>query len=378
MKHLDVACKFLFHRRPFYVQFQVTARCNLRCRFCDISSSLRAHRELAVKEMVPIAENLAKLRLYNIVITGGEPLMREDLPHVVALFKRYLPSVTIQTNSLALTEEKARALASSGLDGLSVSLDSLNPDVQDFLNNRGGSWQTTMERIALISSVLGNECLLVLNTCFSPTNAVEIPSLISFAHDIGWKIGIVPVHAGHKAEGFLLRRDVNVGWEKQHLRIVDDVVHMKMQPRLRHVVFSPLSYLEQFKVFMNDGTTHWRERFNSGVCDSPNLYFAVKPDGCFAICHEYGTMRDVFVQDAEFPSRFDSLLEETRAVRKACPGCLYGCYPVYTAAFHSLRHFVRLLSASRLTRVRPKALSSEEILQLAETHRAANSLPCPN
>ena len=113
-----------------YLRLSVTDRCNLRCRYCMPAQGVEwvPHSALLrYEEMVRLTALLARLGVDTVRLTGGEPLVRRDLDRLVGALKttRGIRSVTLTTNALLL-ERQLPALLRAGLDGVNVSLDTLD------------------------------------------------------------------------------------------------------------------------------------------------------------------------------------------------------------------------------------------------------------
>ena len=116
------------------LRISVTDRCNFRCTYCMPKEVFGPdypylpHGELLTfEEIVRVARAFARHGVRKIRLTGGEPLLRKDLPVLVAQLRAALPGVelTLTTNGSAL-KAHAAALKAAGLDRLTVSLDSLD------------------------------------------------------------------------------------------------------------------------------------------------------------------------------------------------------------------------------------------------------------
>jgi cyclic pyranopterin phosphate synthase len=134
--------KDTFQRSLRDLRISVTDRCNFRCTYCmpkDIFGVgypfLPREQLLSFEEIQRLAAVFVNLGVRKIRLTGGEPLVRRDLDHLIALL-RELPDVelTMTTNGSAL-ERKAKALRVAGLDRISVSLDSLDDEVFAAMND---------------------------------------------------------------------------------------------------------------------------------------------------------------------------------------------------------------------------------------------------
>jgi GTP 3',8-cyclase len=118
------------------LRVSVTDRCNFRCRYCMPREHFdQEHRYLpradilSFEEVVRVASALAPLGLRKVRLTGGEPLLRSELSKLVALLKRDPALEVALTTNGSLLAKHARALRDAGLDRLTVSLDSLSPEV---------------------------------------------------------------------------------------------------------------------------------------------------------------------------------------------------------------------------------------------------------
>ncbi len=124
-------------RRLTDLRVSVTDRCNFRCRYCMPREHFdQEHRYLpradilSFEEIARVAASLAPLGLRKVRLTGGEPLLRSELHKLVALLLRELPELEVAlTANGSLLAKQARALRDAGLTRLTVSLDSLSPEV---------------------------------------------------------------------------------------------------------------------------------------------------------------------------------------------------------------------------------------------------------
>jgi GTP 3',8-cyclase len=123
----------VFHRPARDLRISVTDRCNFRCTYC----MPLAHYEwierkeiLSFEEITRLARLFVSLGVQKIRITGGEPLLRHDLPALVAQIAQLegLQDLCMTTNGLLLAE-RSPALAAAGLKRINVSMDALDPGI---------------------------------------------------------------------------------------------------------------------------------------------------------------------------------------------------------------------------------------------------------
>ena len=111
------------------LRISVTDRCNFRCTYCMPAEGLQwlpKHELLTFEELTRALGVFVALGIRSLKVTGGEPTVRADLPHLVRMFRDVGPDldISITTNGLLL-EKLAAPLAEAGVDRATVSCDSL-------------------------------------------------------------------------------------------------------------------------------------------------------------------------------------------------------------------------------------------------------------
>ncbi len=144
------------HDRPLAdLRISVMDRCNFRCPYCMPEDKyhkdfqfLRSQERLSFAEIVRVAKVFAGLGVCKLRITGGEPLLRPDLPELIAeLFSLDgIDDIALTTNGILLAQQAA-ALKAAGLDRVTVSLDSLDPEVFQTMTGGRGSHERVLEGI---------------------------------------------------------------------------------------------------------------------------------------------------------------------------------------------------------------------------------------
>ncbi len=119
-----------FGRRIYYLRISVTDRCNLRCVYCLPERGVRwlpRDEILSFEEVRAVVGVAARLGISHVRITGGEPLVRRDLPQLISMLAEIpdLADLALTTNGILLAQH-ARALARAGLKRINISLDTLD------------------------------------------------------------------------------------------------------------------------------------------------------------------------------------------------------------------------------------------------------------
>ena len=139
-----------FSRKLRDLRISVTDRCNFRCSYCmpkEIYTSdykfFKKTEILSFEEIIRLTKVLASLGVKKVRLTGGEPLLRNNIHVLVENLKNIqgISDISMTTNGVLLSKEKSILLKKSGLDRLTVSLDSLSNE--RFTKIRGSKYFTS-------------------------------------------------------------------------------------------------------------------------------------------------------------------------------------------------------------------------------------------
>jgi cyclic pyranopterin phosphate synthase len=110
------------------LRISITQRCNFNCFFCHQEGETNPSGEMTADEIEAIVSIASELGIGKIKLTGGEPLLRDDVVEIVAKIAPYVDEVSMTTNGYKLTELACR-LKEAGLRRVNVSLHSSHPDI---------------------------------------------------------------------------------------------------------------------------------------------------------------------------------------------------------------------------------------------------------
>ena len=118
-----------FGRRIDYLRISVTDKCNLRCTYCMPVEGLEwidRDEFLTYEEIASVVRQMAGQGLSRVRVTGGEPLVRRDLPDLVRLLAQIpgIEDISVSTNAILLPQF-GRELRDAGVSRVNVSLDTL-------------------------------------------------------------------------------------------------------------------------------------------------------------------------------------------------------------------------------------------------------------
>lgn len=200
------------------LRISVTDRCNIRCFYCMPAGPVRfkpRNELLTFEEIERFVRVVARLGIRKLRLTGGEPLVRHDLPRLVAMLARVpgIDDIALTTNGMLLPEQAA-PLREAGLRRLNISLDTLNPETFQIISRRDG-FEQVLAGIAAAQEVGFDKIKL---------NAVAIKGLT--------EPDVVPLGRFARERGLELRfieympLDADGAWQNDQVLAGDEIIGM--------------------------------------------------------------------------------------------------------------------------------------------------------
>lgn len=194
-----------FQRRIDYLRISVTGRCNLRCIYCMPPEGIprMPHSEvLSYEEISTVAQVGAELGINRIRLTGGEPLVRAELPKLVGMLSRIegISEVSLTTNGTFL-KRYARELKEAGLRRVNVSLDTLKADRFRYIT-RLGELKDTLDGIEAARNV-GLQPVKINTVVLRGINDDEVLDFASMTYKEGWHVRFIELMPFTKVAEFV-------------------------------------------------------------------------------------------------------------------------------------------------------------------------------
>jgi len=185
-----------FGRRIEYLRISVTDKCNLRCVYCMPEEGLpwlRRSQILDYEEIHQIVRVMAAMGLHRIRITGGEPLVRKELPALIRMLASVpgIEDIALSTNGVLLAP-MAEALREAGVQRVNLSLDSLRPERVDALARRHGSFDRIMAGFEAAERV-GFQPLKVNVVVMRGRNDDELADFAAMTRERPWHVRFIEV-----------------------------------------------------------------------------------------------------------------------------------------------------------------------------------------
>lgn len=143
------------YSKPELIILDISHRCNLQCNICEIRKD-KPIKEYTLKEVNNIINQAIDWQVRDFALSGGEPLMREDIFEILDFTKEKRYHIGVLTNGVILSENFIKRLLPYLADGclaLSISLDSLTPAIHDEIRGVRGSFERTLGAFKKLSEL---------------------------------------------------------------------------------------------------------------------------------------------------------------------------------------------------------------------------------
>lgn len=169
---------------PFLVVWNVTGRCNERCKHCYADAG--EHRpEMSTEEAFLAIDKLsrtASVGLPALSFSGGEPLMRQDFFDIASYASKKIPYLSIATNGTLLTMSNVKRLKNVGIDYAEISLDGASKEVHEEFRRVHGCFEKTLEGIENCITEGMDVCIA---TTIHKKNLSELEKIVELCDELG-------------------------------------------------------------------------------------------------------------------------------------------------------------------------------------------------
>lgn len=156
----------------------LTNKCNYSCKHCSVNSGKKLKNELNLSEIKRLLKKLKNLKVKNVELTGGEPLLKKELLAIIKYAKILNFKVKILTNGSLLTKKRIENLEKAKLDAIALSLDGINYKTYNQL--RPITTDTFKKVIKNIKLVANSKIFTKINCVATKFNIKEIPLIVRF------------------------------------------------------------------------------------------------------------------------------------------------------------------------------------------------------
>jgi len=310
----------------------VTTGCNSRCSYCDVWSQ-QIGTDVPIEFLINAVKAVGRLGVKLLALTGGEPLLVNNLEVLIEKAKVSIPLVTLSTNGILLSRTRVASLACVGLDALIISLDTLNAD--NYMRLRGVSIEHVLHGIE--EAIIEMGCIrLVISSVVSLHNLLDLPQLARFCMENNIILGLNALH----------NKNSQPTPEEQEMPITIHEVHRIME-EIRAMTWIGLdiantsAHLDGLEMYLTTGSLPI-----GNTCQNVTGSITISCDGFVRICpymKPIGCLLDTDISDLWNSDAKRMMMDQMQ--RLDCPGCWHS-YRV--EKFESAR-IEKLLSKSRGT-----------------------------
>ncbi|MFH0760134.1 MAG: TIGR04133 family radical SAM/SPASM protein [Bacteroidota bacterium] len=256
-----------------YLFWECTQRCNLKCLHCGSDCLTDATvPEMPAEDFLKVTDSIARVHKaedITVVLTGGEPLLRNDLASVGFRLRKQGFRWGLVTNGYMMTPGRMNELINSGLGAVTVSLDGM-PDDHNWLRGNPDSYRRAVETIRMVArqSRLNSDVV----TCVNRRNIHTLPEIQDQLNDTGirnWRLfTISPIGRAAKEPDFQLTDD-------EFRYLMEFIARNRRKSEVPLAGFSCESYIGPFEGIAREGLFFCRAGIHIG---------SILADGSISAC----------------------------------------------------------------------------------------------
>ena len=161
---------------PLVLSWNVTRKCNMKCAHCYINATAEELKdELSTEEAKILMDQISAVSSPLLILSGGEPLLRNDILELIRYGTAKGFKMGLGSNGSLIDCKTAKDLKEAGLTTVSISLDSISPEIHDDFRGVKGSWE---KAIGAIKALREENLLVQVNTTVTQQNYGEIDEIM--------------------------------------------------------------------------------------------------------------------------------------------------------------------------------------------------------
>jgi MoaA/NifB/PqqE/SkfB family radical SAM enzyme len=301
VRYVNIVKSRLYTHTPLVLTHNVTYLCNCKCKTCDLWKKTSQFRDDLPKEAIfRMLDDARDAGMVAYVVWGGEPLMRKDLPEILAHARGNGLYTTVITNGFLLPARCEEIAPHTDL--LIVSMDS-DDELHDEMRVLPGIRMKALEGVRRCKELKIN---VMINSVISTLNLGKADGLIRMAAELDVPIAFEPLN-------------VYPGYN-EHLKPADDAMAAEFARIIAYkktgrAIVNSTQYLETIRQDYS--------RQKSYVCHAPEVFVEVHPDGTVARCTggAWCNVKDVSLKELFNGSEYRSFCQDAHK----CTRCVVSC-----------------------------------------------------
>jgi pyrroloquinoline quinone biosynthesis protein E len=321
-------------KKPFFGMLEVTARCNSRCRYCYCWKTKHT-TEITIEDCASLFPQMYSLGVRKLILTGGEPLLRDDLEDIVRLAYANRLHTSITTNGLELTAGRLSALIEAGLLGLTLSLDSTEEKTYKTL--RGVPFAAVNNALSIAGALSKEKRIAVsINCVLTALNFHQVPGLVQKATGQNVPVMIQPCNTDSRLDMTnMIPRAEQFGALQN---MIEELISMKQKGAM----------LLNSAFFLKNITHYWMRGDIPPVsaCHYGYANITIKHNGDIVPCWRLpavGSLHSASLVDTWSGEGFEKW--RRRMLRGDCRGCWLACSFDWQTLWHEEKQVERFWEA---------------------------------
>lgn len=259
-----------------YLFWECTTRCNLHCRHCGSDCKTTSQvTDMPLEDFLSALDTIPpkeRPREFNVVLTGGEPLLRPDIADIGRAIKKRRVNWSMVSNGFFYTKEKHQELMAAGLGALTISLDGMEQE-HEWMRGGTGSFKRCIDAIAIAAAEKRLNFDVV--TCVNKHNIGQLQQIHDLLLSLGvgqWRLfTIIPI--GRAKDDPMMHLD-----NAEFKSVMEFIKEKRLHPSSMNVTFSCEGFLGQYEMdvrvnpfFCRAGINVASVLIDGTICACPNI-----------------------------------------------------------------------------------------------------------
>lgn len=306
---------------PIAVQYEINFNCNQNCYFCynvwKGEEGSKADKEPSWEVRKEIVERIISLDIFEVVLSGGEPLLAPEIVEIVSRFSEAGVNTHLITNGRLLDGNMVRELKQAGLGGIQISLHAPDSEINDTITQTPGSFEDTIAGIENAVAIFDTQAISV-NMVLVKDNYTEVKRMMRMLNDMGdlhFSVGFLSLSgaAASKDSQIMLEKDKLVETFRTVMSTADKLdMDMGIAGGFPFCLFSEEEQQEIMQMPIN-------------ICDAGLNQIVVSPTGeirpCVSLPQELGNILEADPKEIWQNSDFLQSLRNLEHVPSQCYDC---------------------------------------------------------
>ncbi len=272
-------------KNPIFCDIGITENCMFKCKMCRLWQSSKNPHELSIEEWKNFIISLEELGANKIRLhfAGGEPLVKEGILDLIEFANKKGFTTVMVTNGFLINETMAKSIASSGLDVISISLDSIEEATHDFLRGTKGAYRQAIQAIDYLSKH-GVKSISILTVIMGANlyNLIELADWINKNESLSsvYFQAISQPLAMPKDQQWYEKAELSYLWPKDKMQL-DSVIDQLIERKNKgDKISNSVRQLEIFKSYFKQP-----DKLHDGmVCNQGDYVIYIRPTGEVLLC----------------------------------------------------------------------------------------------